>query len=111
MRSLRFACTFLETPESTSPTLWVGTNRGHVMAYLLTVPEQEDKRRWDYSRDFKLNLLRGESVEAVLAKEIQLKHMAPVIDIEASTQIWTQLIWLHRYLTPEVLRCQRILRQ
>ena len=26
---------------------------------------------------------RGESVEAVLAKEITLKHMAPVIDIEA----------------------------
>ena len=52
-------------------------------------------------------------MEAVLAKEIQLKHMAPVIDIEASTQIckWTQLIWLHRYLTPEVQRCQRILRQ
>ena len=50
-------------------------------------------------------------MEAVLAKEIQLKHMAPVIDIEASTQIWTQLIWLPRYLTPEVLRCRRILRQ
>ena len=30
-------------------------------------------------------------MEAVLAKEIQLKHMAPVIDIEVSTQIWTQL--------------------
>ena len=30
-------------------------------------------------------IFRGESVEAVLAKEITLKHMAPVIDIEASS--------------------------
>jgi len=69
VRSLRFACTFIETPDSTSPTLWVGTNRGHVMAFLLSVPEEEGRRR-------------SEGVEAVLAKEIQLKHMAPVIDIE-----------------------------
>lgn len=74
VRSLRFACTFIETPDSTSPTLWVGTNRGHVMAFLLSVPEEEGRRR-------------SEGVEAVLAKEIQLKHMAPVIDIEVGVGV------------------------
>ena len=60
------------------------------MAFLLTVPEAEEKRRQGSHKIFNashLNIFRGESVEAVLAKEIQLKHMAPVIDIEASTNL------------------------
>ena len=80
-RSLRFASTFIETPDSTSPTLWVGTNRGHVMAFLLSVPEEEERGR-------------GEGVEAVLAKEIQLKHMAPVIDIEVGVRAATARCWI-----------------
>ena len=56
---------FSET--STSPTLWAGTNSGQVLVFLLTLPKsnrQEDK------------------VNAILGKEIQLKHRAPVLTIQ-----------------------------
>lgn len=47
---------------------------------------------------------RGESVEAVLAKEITLKHMAPVIDIEASSN--PTHTWKHQTPRHTPLLCQ-----
>lgn len=67
VRCLHFAKTYIATPTSTSPTLWAGTTSGQVLVFLLNITP-EDKRKND-------------KITAVLAKEIQLKHRAPVIDI------------------------------
>ena len=67
VRCLHFAETYIAGPTSTSPTLWAGTNSGQVLVFLLTITP-EDKRKND-------------KITAVLAKEVQLKHRAPVIDI------------------------------
>ena len=55
------------TGHSNNPSLWVGTNGGHVFVYNVTVPSGE-KRNED-------------SVTCILAKEIKLRHHAPVISI------------------------------
>lgn len=49
------------------PTMWAGTNSGSVYAYALDVPSQEK--------------FSERSVEALLGKEIQLMHRAPVVSI------------------------------
>ena len=69
VRSLHFSSTFIENTTSTSPTLWVGTNSGLVLVLSLAIPEHLEARQSD-------------GVLAVLAKEIQLQHKAPVIGIE-----------------------------
>lgn len=59
------------------PTLWAGTNSGSVYAYALEVPNVGSGRVCERSG-------AGESsvcVEAVLGKEIQLMHRAPVVSI------------------------------
>ncbi|CAG5134037.1 unnamed protein product [Candidula unifasciata] len=65
VRSLYFADTFIINGVSHSPSLWVGTSGGHIFVYSLTVPAS-DKRA-------------TEEVQCVLAKEIKLKHRAPVL--------------------------------
>ncbi|KAH0632032.1 hypothetical protein JD844_020056 [Phrynosoma platyrhinos] len=54
-------------PAHHGPTLWAGTNSGSVFAYALEVPSQEK--------------FSERAVEAVLGKEIQLMHRAPVVSI------------------------------
>ncbi|KAG9467703.1 hypothetical protein GDO78_014447 [Eleutherodactylus coqui] len=49
------------------PTLWAGTNSGSVFAYALEVPSREK--------------FSDRSTEAILGKEIQLMHRAPVVSI------------------------------
>lgn len=59
------------------PTLWAGTNSGSVYAYALEVPGVGSGRVCERGG-------AGESsvcVEAVLGKEIQLMHRAPVVSI------------------------------
>ena len=58
--------TFKLSALKTSSSLWVGTNGGHVFIYSLTVPEEKRTEN---------------EVAAVLAKEIKLRHKAPVISI------------------------------
>ncbi|XP_012939800.1 lethal(2) giant larvae protein homolog 1 isoform X2 [Aplysia californica] len=67
VRSLYFADTFIINGGSHNPSLWVGTNGGHVYVYNLSVPGS-DKRTADY-------------VSCLLAKEIKLKHQAPVLSM------------------------------
>ena len=69
VRSLHFSCTFIENTTSTSPTLWVGTNSGLILVLSLAIPELFEDRQSD-------------GILAVLAKEIQLQHKAPVVGIE-----------------------------
>nr|CAG4638231.1 EOG090X00I4 [Cyclestheria hislopi] len=68
VRCLLMAKTYLVSQSSTTPTLWAGTNSGSIFVFSLTLP-LEDKRNSD-------------AVVAQLAKEIQLKHKAPVISID-----------------------------
>ena len=68
VRCLHFSSTYIRDISGVSPTLWAGTNTGQVLVFMLTITPV-DKRKND-------------KITAVLAKEIQLKHRAPVIDIE-----------------------------
>uniref|UniRef100_A0A674EQI2 LLGL scribble cell polarity complex component 1 n=1 Tax=Salmo trutta TaxID=8032 RepID=A0A674EQI2_SALTR len=63
VRCLCFADTYLRDGTHHGPTLWAGTNSGSVYAYALEVPGGSG------------------CVEAVLGKEIQLMHRAPVVSI------------------------------
>ncbi|XP_069501803.1 lethal(2) giant larvae protein homolog 1 isoform X2 [Ambystoma mexicanum] len=67
VRCLYFADSFLRDAAHHGPTMWAGTNSGSVFAYALEVPSQEK--------------FSERSVEAVLGKEIQLMHRAPVVSI------------------------------
>ncbi|XP_063896793.1 lethal(2) giant larvae protein homolog 1-like [Helicoverpa armigera] len=67
VRCLYFARTFLINTQNSTPTLWAGTNNGTVYAFTITVPNT--------------NKRKDEPVTCQLAKEIQLKHRAPVIGI------------------------------
>ncbi|RWS15422.1 Lethal(2) giant larvae-like protein, partial [Dinothrombium tinctorium] len=68
VRCLYFAKVCISNTDNVqTPTLWVGTNAGSIFVFAITVPS-EDKR------DSAL-------VTCQLAKEIQLKHKAPVIFI------------------------------
>ncbi|XP_025086835.1 lethal(2) giant larvae protein homolog 1-like isoform X2 [Pomacea canaliculata] len=66
VRSVYFADTFIVSGAN-SPSLWIGTNGGHVYIFILSVPTS-DKRS-------------SHPVGSQLAKEIKLKHHAPVINI------------------------------
>jgi lethal(2) giant larvae protein len=50
--------------------LWAGTNSGQILVFLLNIPVGGAEKR------------NTEKVSAMLAKEIQLKHKAPVINIQ-----------------------------
>ncbi|XP_013199710.1 lethal(2) giant larvae protein homolog 1 isoform X2 [Amyelois transitella] len=67
VRCVYFARTFLIGAQSSTPTLWAGTNNGTVYAFTLHVPNTNKRKE--------------EPVTCHLAKEIQLKHRAPVIAI------------------------------
>ncbi|XP_044517692.1 lethal(2) giant larvae protein homolog 1 [Gracilinanus agilis] len=67
VRCLYFADTFLRDAAHHGPTMWAGTNSGSVFAYALEVPSQEK--------------FSERAVEAVLGKEVQLMHRAPVVSI------------------------------
>ena len=54
-----------------SDTLWAGTNNGQILVFLLEIPEI-GKRTAE----------KPAKVSAMLGKEIQLKHKAPVISID-----------------------------
>ncbi|CAH2037874.1 unnamed protein product, partial [Iphiclides podalirius] len=67
VRCLYFARTFLINTQNSTPTLWAGTNNGTVYAFTINVPNTNKRKE--------------EPVTCQLAKEIQLKHRAPVIGI------------------------------
>ncbi|XP_064135449.1 lethal(2) giant larvae protein homolog 1 isoform X2 [Loxodonta africana] len=71
VRCLYFADTFLRDAVHHGPTLWAGTNSGSVFAYALEVPVVTTGSKKRPER----------AVEAVLGKEVQLMHRAPVVAI------------------------------
>uniref|UniRef100_A0A8C5EAQ8 Lethal giant larvae homologue 2 domain-containing protein n=1 Tax=Gouania willdenowi TaxID=441366 RepID=A0A8C5EAQ8_GOUWI len=77
VRCLCFADTFLRDGTHHGPTLWAGTNSGSVYAYALEVPGAGSGRMCERGGVNEA----GMCVEAVLGKEIQLMHRAPVVSI------------------------------
>ncbi|XP_049632778.1 lethal(2) giant larvae protein homolog 1 isoform X2 [Suncus etruscus] len=71
VRCLYFADTFLRDATHHGPTMWAGTNSGSVFAYALEVPTAAAGGEKRPER----------AVEAVLGKEVQLMHRAPVVAI------------------------------
>ncbi|KAM9748742.1 lethal(2) giant larvae protein homolog 1 isoform 7-T7 [Dama dama] len=71
VRCLYFADTFLRDAAHHGPTMWAGTNSGSVFAYALEVPAAAAGGEKRPER----------AVEAVLGKEVQLMHRAPVVAI------------------------------
>uniref|UniRef100_A0A7N8YNC5 LLGL scribble cell polarity complex component 1 n=1 Tax=Mastacembelus armatus TaxID=205130 RepID=A0A7N8YNC5_9TELE len=77
VRCLCFADTFLRDSTHHGPTLWAGTNSGSVYAYALEVPGIGSGRACERGGASESSVC----VEAVLGKEIQLMHRAPVVSI------------------------------
>ncbi|TNN41370.1 Lethal(2) giant larvae 1 [Liparis tanakae] len=77
VRCLCFADTFLRDGTHHGATLWAGTNSGSVYAYALEVPGVGSGRGGERGGAGEA----GVCVEAVLGKEIQLMHRAPVVSI------------------------------
>ncbi|XP_068386689.1 lethal(2) giant larvae protein homolog 1 isoform X3 [Eschrichtius robustus] len=71
VRCLYFADTFLRDAAHHGPTMWAGTNSGSVFAYALEVPAAAANSDGRPER----------AVEAVLGKEVQLMHRAPVVAV------------------------------
>ncbi|ESP01458.1 hypothetical protein LOTGIDRAFT_111948 [Lottia gigantea] len=67
VRCIYFADTYIVNGAPNNPSMWIGTNGGHVYIYNLTIPSSD--KRPDYA------------VTCQLAKEIKLKHRAPVISM------------------------------
>uniref|UniRef100_A0AAX7V5B1 Lethal giant larvae homologue 2 domain-containing protein n=1 Tax=Astatotilapia calliptera TaxID=8154 RepID=A0AAX7V5B1_ASTCA len=77
VRCVCFADTFLRDGTHHGPTLWAGTNSGSVYAYALEVPGVGSGRVCERGGASESSVC----VEAVLGKEIQLMHRAPVVSI------------------------------
>ena len=68
VRTIYMAPANVTNANVVGPTLWVGTNAGTIYIHTITLPGKEKRRE--------------EEVSAQLAKEIQLKHRAPVIYVQ-----------------------------
>jgi len=74
VRCLYFAQTYLNSVHDRTHSLWVGTNGGHVYVYSINhiqIPSNNDLN----------SIVSDPSVKCSLAKEIRLKHKAPVLSI------------------------------
>ncbi|XP_037913166.1 lethal(2) giant larvae protein isoform X2 [Hermetia illucens] len=69
VRCLVFAKTFITNVHTATPTLWVATNSSCVSIFILHMPKNQN------------NTESREMITAQLAKEIQMKHRAPVVSI------------------------------
>ncbi|CAG2163640.1 unnamed protein product, partial [Oppiella nova] len=68
VRCLYFSNAFIVNNSTQTPTLWAATNAGNVFIYTMVLPS-DDKRA-------------SEDVSSQLAKEIHLKHRAPIVAIQ-----------------------------
>jgi lethal(2) giant larvae protein len=71
VRCLAFAQTYITNVHNTVPTLWSATNSSCVSIFVLNVPTSSPETPIDQRKP----------VTGQLAKEIQLKHRAPVVGI------------------------------
>lgn len=67
VRCLYFVDTYIRDGVHHCPSLWAGTNAGHIYVCYLTIPEGEKRT--------------VEEVQVEIGKEIKLKHKAPVVSM------------------------------
>ncbi|KAM7448355.1 Lethal(2) giant larvae protein 1 [Porites harrisoni] len=67
VRCLYFVDTYIKDGVHHCPSLWAGTNAGHIFVCYLTIPEGEKRTE--------------EEVQVEIGKEIKLKHKAPVVSM------------------------------
>ncbi|XP_053682563.1 lethal(2) giant larvae protein [Sabethes cyaneus] len=80
VRCLTFAQTFVTNQQHTIPTLWSGTNSSCVSVFVLHVPVRQPPLQ-SGEANVDNDAPPPKPITGQLAKEIQLKHRAPVIGI------------------------------
>ncbi|XP_043655548.1 lethal(2) giant larvae protein isoform X1 [Drosophila teissieri] len=86
VRCLLFAKTYVTNVNITSPTLWSATNASTVSVFLLHLPPAQTAATAVPSASGNAPPQMPRRVSAQLAKEIQLKHRAPVVGISIFDQ-------------------------
>lgn len=81
VRCLIFAKTYITNVNITSPTLWSATNASTVSVFLLHLPPAQTAATTGPPTGGDVAPALPRRVSAQLAKEIQLKHRAPVVGI------------------------------
>lgn len=86
--SMTLAVITANQPPIFRPTLWVGTNSGQVLVYAITLADElEHHSEQSQSTDANQQTQNQKPMTtAKLAKEIQLKHRAPIIAIFTSPE-------------------------
>ncbi|KMY87196.1 lethal(2) giant larvae protein isoform X2 [Drosophila simulans] len=86
VRCLLFAKTYVTNVNITSPTLWSATNASTVSVFLLHLPPAQTAATAVPSASGNAPPQMPRRISAQLAKEIQLKHRAPVVGISIFDQ-------------------------
>ncbi|XP_037709326.1 lethal(2) giant larvae protein isoform X2 [Drosophila subpulchrella] len=86
VRCLLFAKTYVTNVNITSPTLWSATNASTVSVFLLHLPPAQTAATTVPSASGNVPPPTPRRISAQLAKEIQLKHRAPVVGISIFDQ-------------------------
>ncbi|XP_023165771.2 protein lethal(2) giant larvae isoform X1 [Drosophila hydei] len=86
VRCLLFAKTYITNVNITSPTLWSATNASTVSVFLLHLPPAQTAATSEPPASGNATPQAPRRISAQLAKEIQLKHRAPVIGISIFDQ-------------------------
>lgn len=81
VRCLAFGQTYVTNQQHTVPTLWSGTNSSCVSVFVLIVPVRQPPPQSNEANVDGGDVPPPKPITGVLAKEIQLKHRAPVIAI------------------------------
>ncbi|XP_017859889.1 PREDICTED: protein lethal(2) giant larvae [Drosophila arizonae] len=87
VRCLLFAKTYITNVNITSPTLWSATNASTVSVFLLHLPPVQTAATAGPPASGNATPQTPRRISAQLAKEIQLKHRAPVIGISIFDQM------------------------
>ncbi|KAL7742468.1 hypothetical protein ACLKA6_019096 [Drosophila palustris] len=86
VRCLLFAKTYITNVNITSPTLWSATNSSTVSVFLLHLPPAQTAATTLPPASGNATPQTPRRISAQLAKEIQLKHRAPVVGISIFDQ-------------------------
>ncbi|XP_043070376.1 lethal(2) giant larvae protein isoform X2 [Drosophila grimshawi] len=86
VRCLVFAKTYVTNVNITSPTLWSATNASTVSVFLLHLPPAQTAATTGPPASGNATPKSPRRISAQLAKEIQLKHRAPVVGISIFDQ-------------------------
>lgn len=94
VRYMYFVRTYITNGQQQTNSLWIGTNTGIVYIYALqfllnssAVPSQSPQQQLlQQQQQSRTTLRSNQSINCVLAKEMRLKHRAPVVHIQVLDQ-------------------------